>query len=82
MPDLGSNRLKQYRIPVEVKKLFLTVRKSSHINNSHCVDPHALKRWRVGHWGDDEISVVLKANEPTVEQMIDTGCQQQAILTV
>jgi hypothetical protein len=82
MTDLGSNWLKQYGIPVEVKKLFLTARKPSDIYNFCGIDPHALKWWTMRHRRDNQISVVLKANKPAIKQMVDTGCQQQAILTV
>jgi len=74
--------LKQYSIPVEVKKLFLTARKSSHIDNPHRVDSQALKRWAMSNRGDYEISVVLKADEASIEEMINARGQKQAILSV
>jgi hypothetical protein len=52
----------------------------SHIDNFCGVDAHSLKRWLVSDRRDYELSVVLEANEPAIEEVIDAGRQKQAIL--
>ena len=45
-------------------------------------DPHALQRRLVRDRRHDQRAVVLEADEAAIEQVIDTGRQEQAVLTV
>jgi hypothetical protein len=67
---------------MEVEKLLLPAREFSHIDNVVGIDPHAMKRWPMSYWRDYEFSVVFKANEPTIEEMMDARSQKQAVLTI
>jgi hypothetical protein len=79
---VSAVRLQQDRAPVKIQKLLLATREPSHINNFYGVNAHPLERGTVSYWRNNEVSVVLKANEPAIEKMIDTRRQKQAILAV
>ena len=61
---------------MKVKKLLLAVSKGPDISQSFCFDTHPLQRGLVRDWRDDEISGILKTDKPSVEQMVDAGCQK------
>jgi hypothetical protein len=60
----------------------LATREPSHINNLCGVDAHQLERGTVRNWRNNKLSIVLEANEPTIEKMINARRQKQTILTV
>lgn len=67
---------------MKIQELFLAAAELSHIDDLRGVDAHSLKRGTMSDRGNYELPVVLKANEPTIEEMIDARCQKQAILSV
>jgi len=54
----------------------------SHIDNLYAVYAHSLERGTMSDRGDYELPVVLEANEPPIEEMIDAQCQMQSNLAV
>jgi hypothetical protein len=79
---LSANSLKQDGVPVKVQKLLLAAGEPSHINNLCGVDAHSLERGTMSDRRDYELSVVLEADEPAIEEMINARSQKQAILAV
>src|SRR6266849_11131446 len=79
---LSGVRLEQHGVPVKIQELPLAAGPPSHINYLRNVDGHSLERGTVSNRRDYELSVVLEANEPAIEKMINAGRQKQAILTV
>jgi hypothetical protein len=59
-----------------VKKLFLAAAELSHIDKLRGVDAHSLERGTVSNRGNYQLPVVLEANEPPIEEMIDARCQK------
>jgi len=45
-------------------------------------DPHALERLAVHDRRDQQLAIVLERNEPAIEEMINRGREQQAVLAV
>jgi hypothetical protein len=72
-PGAGlPRRPEQYLIPVEVQKLTLARREPADVEHRARFDAHALQRRPVSVRRDDERAVVLEADKPPVEQMVDT----------
>jgi hypothetical protein len=67
---------------VKVQELPLAASEPSHINDPCGVDAHSLERGTMSDWRDYELSVVLKANEPAIEEMINARRQEQSIFAV
>ena len=51
--------------------LLLAAGEPSHCDNLFSVDAHAVERGTMSNWRDYELSVILEANEPAVEEMIN-----------
>ena len=79
---LSANGLKKDGVSVKVEELLLAAGEPSDINNPRGVDAHSLERGMMSDRRDYELSVVLEANEPTIEEVINARCQKQAIFAV
>lgn len=64
---------------MKIQELFLAAAEPSHIDNLRGVHAHSLERGMVSDRGNYERPVVLEANKPTIEEMINTRCQKQAV---
>jgi len=64
------------------QKRALPIRESTNIDRHPDRNAHPFQGRQMGYWGHDEIAVIVKADEPTVEQVIDARRQQQPILTI
>src|SRR5512134_2478606 len=78
----GANRLKQDSVPMKIEELLLAAGEPSHIDDPCRVDAHAFKRGTMSNRGDYELAIVLKADEATIEEMINAWSQEQSILAV
>lgn len=56
---------------MEIEKLLLTACERANIDGASRIDPHALKRWMMRNWRNNQPTAVLKAYETAIEQMID-----------
>jgi hypothetical protein len=79
---LIANSLEQHTVPMKVQELLLAAGEPSHIDNLCGVDAHSLERWAVSYRRDYERAIVLEANEPAIEEMINARRQKQAILAI
>ena len=79
---LIANSLEQHSIPMKIQELHLAAGEPSHVDNLCGVDAHSSEGWVVSDRGDYKFAVVLEANEPAIEKMINAGRQKQAILAV
>jgi hypothetical protein len=57
---------------VKIQELFLAAAEPSHIDNLRGVYAHSLERRTMRDRGDNELPVVLEANEPAIRQR--NGC--------
>ena len=53
-----------------------------HIDNLCGVDAHSSEGWVVSDRRDYKFAVVLEANEPAIEEMVNARRQKQAILAI
>ena len=60
----------------------LSLGETTDIDPTPRLDTHPLKRRHVGYRGDDQAACILEADEAAIKQVINTGCQQQAVFTV
>jgi hypothetical protein len=67
---------------MKVQEMLLTAGEPSHIDNPCSVDAHSLERRTMSNRRDDELSVVLEADEPAIEEMINARRQKEAVLAV
>ena len=67
---------------MKIQELFLAAAEPAHIGNRRCVYARSLERGIMSDRGNYELPVILEANEPTIEEMIDARCQQQSVLGV
>ena len=67
---------------MEIKKFPLTACERANIDRFGRIDAHSLKRGVMRNWRNDQPSVVFKANEAAIEQVIDARRQQQSVLAV
>ncbi len=67
---------------MEIQELFLTAGEAADIDRTFDINAHALERRSIGDWRDDEFAVVVEADEPTIEEVIDAGRQEEAVLAV
>src|SRR5688572_6781716 len=71
----STDRLKQDGVSVKVEELFLAAGEPTSVNSPRSVDAHLLERRMMSDGRDDEPSVVFEANEPAIEEVINTGRQ-------
>src|SRR5260221_9584054 len=64
------------------QKTTLARRKRPDIEGRVSPYAHALQRRPMSDRGDDEPSVVLKADETAIEEMVDAGREKEAVFTV
>jgi len=67
---------------VEIQETLLAAGERANVDCFRSVDTHAEQGWPVRHGRDDEPAAVLEADETAVEQVVDAGCQKQAVFTV
>ena len=67
---------------MKIQELSLAAAEPSHIDNLRGVDAHSLERGAMSDRGNNELPVVLEANESTIEEMIDARCQEQTVFAV
>jgi hypothetical protein len=67
---------------VKIEEGPLSARKATHVHRTGRIDPHPLQGWPMGHRRNDEPPVILESDKATVEKVIDTGGQEQAVLAV
>jgi len=60
------------RRSVKVEELFLAACEPTSVNSLRRIDAHSLERRMMRDGGDDEPSVVFEANEPAIEEVINT----------
>jgi hypothetical protein len=78
----SANRSQQYRVPMVFQKSSLPRRERSHVNRLPRWHPHPLQRRSIRYRRYNQCAIVLKTDEPSVEQMIDTGRKQKPIISV
>src|SRR5439155_2426431 len=72
----------QHVLAMELQILPLALREGADVHIGVSVDSHTLERDRVRHRRHDQLSRVLKGDEPLVEQVVHRRGQQQAVLAV
>ena len=72
----------KHGVPVIVQEALLAFAKWADVDSAVGLYAHFVERGSVGDRGDNQPTVVLEANEPPVEKMVDTRRQQQSILPI
>jgi hypothetical protein len=62
--------------------MLLAAGEPSHINNAPNIDAHSLEGGTMGNRRDYELTIVLEADKPAIEEVINARRQKQAILAV
>jgi len=75
-------RRQKHRLPVKLQIRPLSLRKPADIPPPVRRDSHAPQRLAVHDRRDQKLAIVLECNEPAIEEMIDGGREQQAVLAV
>ena len=52
------------------------------VDASRRVYSHAAQRRQVRHWRNQDVTIVLEADEPAIKQVIDTRRQEQPIFAI
>lgn len=67
---------------MKIQELSLAAGEPSHINNPLSYYAHSLERRTMSNRRDYEVSIVLEAEEPSIEEVINARCQEQPIFAV
>ena len=58
---------------MEIEIPLLPAREAPDVQDRRRIDTHALQRGAMGDRRDDQHAAILEADEPAIEQMVDTG---------
>ena len=75
----GSPGAKKNLHPMKGQKVPLVAIERLRLRRQIGIHPHPFQRTNVRHPRDEELAVVVKADEPPVKQVIRTGSQEQPI---
>jgi hypothetical protein len=67
---------------MKVQKRPLALGEFPYIDGLLRLNAHPLEGFNVGDRGDDQFARVLKPDESPIEQMVNAGSQEQAVLSI
>jgi hypothetical protein len=67
---------------MKVKEPLLPIYEVTNINRLGQVDAYTQQGWMVSHRRDDEPVVVFKADEASIEEVVDAWREQQTVFTI
>ena len=67
---------------MELQKAFLATTETTNVSRLSRIEAHPEKRLAMGDRRDDDITVVLEADEAAVEEVIDGWRQEESVLAV